>query len=405
MAGELVFTVSRLNEYAARVLSNDPRLRSIKVSGEISGFKRHSSGHLYFNLKDADAVVSCVMFRSASASLKLEPRDGLLVTVHGSVTIYPRDGKYQLYVDGMRASGEGELFRRFLLLKEKLGAEGVFSNERPIPALPRMIGIATSASGAALHDIVTVTRRRFPNMNLLLAPCSVQGEGAPREIAAAIRALQRFPECDVMIVGRGGGSYEDLNCFNDESVARAIFASRVPVVSAVGHETDFTIADFAADLRAPTPSAAAELCCPVYSEEIGAVEDAAASILGVMREKLSAARSDLLRLTGSSAMANPSHSIKLMRERLASIAERTDVIAKTAMISAEGKLSATIERLRALSPGEALNRGYAMVLSGDGRVLKNVTELEKDMRIEVVMAGGTASAEVTEINPNGEHNG
>ena len=396
MAGETIFTVTRLNEYASRVLSNDPRLRSIKVSGEISGFKRHSSGHLYFNLKDQDAVISCVMFRSAAASMRIDPADGMQVVAHGSVSIYARDGKYQLYVDGMRASGEGELYRQFLLLKAKLEAEGVFENERPLPALPRMIGVATSASGAALHDIVTVTRRRFPGMNMLLAPCQVQGPGAPAEITAAIRALQRFPECDVIIADRGGGSYEDLACVNDEAVARAIASSRVPVVSAVGHETDFTIADFAADLRAPTPSAAAELCCPDYRELVSSLEDAAEEAQGLAADRLKEARAMLASLKGSAAMANPHNAITLKAERLGALRTRLDSGVKTALMASEAKLVAMMEKLKAIGPNEVIKRGYAIVTDSDGRILKSVSELEINESIKLRMAGGCASAVVTE---------
>ncbi|MBO4563528.1 MAG: exodeoxyribonuclease VII large subunit [Clostridia bacterium] len=398
MAGETVFTVARLNEYASRVLSNDPRLRSIKVSGEISGFKRHSSGHLYFTLKDQEAVISCVMFRSAASAMKIDPKDGMQVIAHGSVSIYARDGKYQLYVDGMRASGEGELYRQFLLLKAKLEAEGVFENARELPALPRMIGVATSASGAALHDIITVTRRRFPNMNILLAPCQVQGPAAPAEIAAAVRALQRFPEVDVIIVGRGGGSYEDLSCFNDEAVARAIFASRVPVVSAVGHETDFTIADFAADMRAPTPSAAAELCCPVLADLEDALSGARETAARLASDALREAENGLKRLTGSAAMANPHYAIGLIRERLRAYAQRLDSGVKTALMASEAKLFGRLEKLKALGPAEVMKRGYSIVTDEHGNVIKDVSGLEPDKRIGIQMAGGSASAVVTEIN-------
>lgn len=397
MAGETVFTVAKLNEYASRILANDPRLRSIKVSGEISGFKRHSSGHLYFSLKDPDAVISCVMFRSAAAKLAFEPRDGMQVVVHGSVSIFPRDGKYQLYADGMRVSGEGELYRQFLLLKERLGAEGLFENERPIPALPRTIGVATSETGAALHDIVTVTRRRFPGMNILLAPCRVQGEGAPKEIAAAVRALNRFPECDVIIAGRGGGSYEDLSCFNSELVTRAIAASRVPVVSAVGHETDFTIADFAADLRAPTPSAAAELCCPVYAELFCNVSDAREEAEEIVKERLFNAFSGLAALRDSAAMTNPKHALGIMKNRLELVVGRADSCVKTAVMAAEAGLEARTEKLRALSPGAVLKRGYSIIEDDKGAVIADITGLSPDKKVRLVMAGGAASAVVKEI--------
>ncbi len=405
MAGETVFTVTRLNEYASRILQNDPRLRSIRVSGEISGFKRHSSGHLYFNLKDEGAVVACVMFRSAAAKLNFEPGEGMNVVVRGSVSIYAKDGKYQLYAEGMRVEGEGELYRQFLMLKAKLEAEGVFENARPLPLLPRTIGVVTSPTGAAIRDIVNVVRRRFPNMNLLLAPCLVQGEGAPRQIAAAIRALGRFKNVDVMIVGRGGGSYEDLSCFNDEAVARAIFSSPVPVVSGVGHETDFTIADFAADLRAPTPSAAAELCCPVFGELKNAVGCEASEMERSIRERLGEASNELGRLMSSAAMSNPGHCVELMRERLRTLTHRVDSGAKTAVMNAGEKLASRVETLRAVSPQSVMKRGYSIVTDARGRVISSLSELEINESIGLHMAEGVASATVTGIERNGEKHG
>ena len=402
MAGETVFTVTRLNEYASRVLQNDPRLRSIRVSGEISGFKRHSSGHLYFNLKDEGAVVSCVMFKSAASKLTFDPREGMTVVVRGSVSIYAKDGKYQLYAEGMREEGEGELYQRFLQLKAKLESEGVFENVRPLPALPKTIGVATSETGAALRDIINIVRRRFPNMNVLLAPCQVQGAGAPIEIAAAVRALQRFPNVDVIIVGRGGGSYEDLSCFNDEGVARAIFSSRVPVVSAVGHETDFTIADFAADLRAPTPSAAAELCCPLFSQLVSDVEYEKDELTGAITGALDGAKDALSHLLSSAAMANPKHSLELKRERLAALYRTVDSSVKSALMNAQQKLSAKTEALGALSPKAVMGRGYSIVTDGRGMPIKSIDGLKLNENIGLKMAGGSATATVTGIERSGK---
>ena len=402
MPGETIFTVTKLNEYASRILQNDPRLRSIRVSGEISGFKCHSSGHLYFNLKDEGAVISCVMFRSAASKLPFSPRDGLNVVVRGSVSIYAKDGKYQLYAEGMREAGEGELYRRFLLLKAKLEAEGLFENSRPLPALPRTIGVATSATGAALQDIVNIVRRRFPSMNLLLAPCQVQGPSAPREIAAAVRALRRFRQVDVIIVGRGGGSYEDLSCFNDEQVARAIASSPVPVVSAVGHETDFTIADFAADLRAPTPSAAAELCCPVLADLESALRSAASEMEMNASDRLSYSRSALDMLLSGAAMANPKHSLEIRRERLASAGREADTRMKTALLSAQQSLSAMREKLHALSPAAVMDRGYSIVVDKHGEPIAGAGDLEIGQDIGVIMSGGRAKATVRQISLNGD---
>ena len=239
-------SVSELNEYARRLLAGDPLLRNLEVTGEISGYKRHYSGHRYFSLKDETARVQCVMFRQNAMGLDFEPADGMRVTVRASASIFARDGAFQLYINSMRQSGQGDLFARFEKLKQKLQAEGLFdpARKRDVPAMPRVIGVATSETGAALRDIIHVARRRNPNVGIIVAPCAVQGEGAAAEIVRAIERLNANGESDVLLVGRGGGSIEDLWAFNEEIVARAIAASRIPVISCVGHEIDFTISDF-----------------------------------------------------------------------------------------------------------------------------------------------------------------
>ena len=259
-----VFRVSELNEYVALLLSTDANLSELRVTGEISGFKRHSSGHLYFSLKDENALVRCVMFRQQAMRLNFQPQDGMQVTFYGRASLYEKDGSFQLYANYLKKSGEGELYLRFLALKKELEERGWFSEERkrPIPFLPRRVGVVTSETGAAVQDIINIIHRRFERMPIVLAGVRVQGAGAAEEIARAIRRMNERNAADVLIVGRGGGSMEDLWAFNEPVVAEAIVNSRIPVISAVGHETDFTIADFAADLRAPTPSAAAELCVP-----------------------------------------------------------------------------------------------------------------------------------------------
>ncbi len=392
-----MLSVTKLNEYVSGILSNDPRLRSVRVSGEISGFKRHSSGHLYFNLKDAGAVVPCVMFRSDAAKLNIEPRDGMQVVARGSVSIFVRDGKYQLYVAGLREAGEGELYQRFLMLKQKLEQEGLFGNERALPLLPRCIGVATSDTGAALRDIVNIIQRRFPNMNILLAPCQVQGPEAPREIVAAVNALQRFDKCDVIIVGRGGGSYEDLYCFNDESVARAIAACRVPIVSAVGHETDFTIADFAADLRAPTPSAAAELCCPVYAEIASELNYCIDELMTGISERLAEQKRALVSIMGSSAMANPHHAVEVLRERLKAKLTPASAMASGALSQTRVLLQAALSRLDAVSPAKMLSRGYALVTDASGRAVTKAEGVCAGAEISINWQDGAASAVVKDI--------
>ena len=260
----LTLTVSQLNEYVRRSLASDPMLHGLCLTGELSNFKRHTSGHWYFTLKDEEAAINCAMFRQAAMGVRFRPENGQRVRLFGGVGLYARTGAYQFYADAMEPDGLGELYLRFEALKQKLAAEGLFdpSLKKPLPLLPRGVGIVTSRTGAVVHDIVRVSWRRYPGMPLYLCPVKVQGEGAAAEIAAAIRLLDGFEGAEVIIVGRGGGSMEDLWAFNEEVVARAIARCHTPVVSAVGHETDVTIADFVADVRAPTPSAAAELAVP-----------------------------------------------------------------------------------------------------------------------------------------------
>ena len=392
-----VLTVTKLNEYVSSILSNEPRLRSVRVSGEISGFKRYSSGHLYFNLKDSGAVVACVMFRSDAAKLSIDPRDGMQVVVRGSVNVYVRDGKYQLYASGMTAAGEGELYMAFLQLKERLQAEGVFENARQLPVLPRCIGIATSDTGAALRDMLNIIRRRFPKMNVLFAPCRVQGAGAAEEICASVIALQRFEYCDVIIVGRGGGSYEDLSCFNDEQLARTIAASRVPVVSAVGHETDFTVADFAADLRAPTPSAAAELCCPIYEDLAYQLSDSIEAAASAAQDRLSAQKRALVGLMGSAAMANPRHAVELLRQRLNSKVQSSAGIAGERLRAARAELSALSRRLIDASPDSIMSRGYAVITDRQGSPVCGIDGISPGDGVLIHMRGGLADATVNVV--------
>lgn len=403
MASEIIYSVTMLNEYADRVLKNDLRLRSIKVSGEVSGFKSHGSGHLYFTLKDDRSAISCVMFRSAAANLRIRPEDGMQVVAQGYVSIYARDGRFQLYVNSMRSFGQGELYMRYLMLKDKLEEEGIFRNERPVPAVPRAIGIATSRNGAALQDMLNIIRRRFAAMRVILAPCAVQGAQAPREIVSAIKRLASSGCCDVIIVGRGGGSYEDLYCFNDEGVARAIAASPVPVISAVGHETDFTIADFAADLRAPTPSAAAELSCPLYEDLINAVAYDRQIMDRLVASRIDEARSGLTSACSSAAMSNPRHAVSIMRERL--FAKRAALIGKadSAIKKKTALLAVAAERLRAIGPDDVLRRGYSIVTDEKGIILNDASKLRKGQTISLRMSGGSAEAKVTSVEGSKTH--
>ncbi|MCH5279221.1 MAG: exodeoxyribonuclease VII large subunit [Christensenellaceae bacterium] len=406
MAGsELILSVSKLNEYANSVLSNDVRLRSIRVTGEISGFKLHaSSGHLYFVLKDENARINCIMFRSNASKLKLSPRDGLKVVVSGSVSIYPRDGQYQLYATSMREAGEGALYNQFLELKEKLDAEGLFDRKRTIPFLPKCVGIVTSETGAALQDIKTVIRRRFPSMDMLFAHASVQGGDAPKELIDAIELLNETGIPDVIIVGRGGGSYEDLACFNDEGLARAIHGSRIPIVSAVGHEIDFTIADFAADLRAATPSAAAEICVPDLSQLIRSVDMLKQRMENLVNTALRDAERRVMLCTNSSAFTAPKSLIDARRNRLDAICADLKNTCTNAMQSARLNLDAFSAQLKVLSPVSILERGYAIVQNEDGYLVTNITQVEKDSALKLTIAGGAARVTVNDVHNQNELN-
>ncbi len=391
-----VLSVTQLNEYARSLLERDPLLHSLTVRGEVSGFKHHSSGHLYFSLKDDGALVRCVMFRQSAQSLRFDLRDGASVLVAGSVSLYPKDGQYQLYARSVEEAGEGVLFQRFLLLKTRLEAQGLFdaAHKKPIPFLPKCVGVVTSPTGAALHDIVHIVRRRYPSMNLLLYPAKVQGEGAAEEIAHAIEEMNRIALADVLIVGRGGGSLEDLWAFNEEIVARAIYGSVLPVVSAVGHETDFSIADFVADLRAPTPSAAAELCVPEREKLQSRIDELSAAIRSAPRKRIESLRAALTAQKQSSGFAVPRNFARMLRQ---TVEARTTALlnaSRAAVVSAYGRLEQLTARMEALSPMEVLNRGYALVKSREGGYLTSADALYKQERARVVLRDGAVDVTV-----------
>ena len=399
---EMIFSVSELNEYVSALLSADPNLRSVRVRGEISGFKRHSSGHLYFSLKDANAVVQCVMFRQYAMRMSFRPEDGQQVTVSGAASIYTRDGKFQIYVQEMESAGRGDLYARFMKMKEDLEKEGLFdeSHKKPIPFLPGRVGIVTSGTGAALQDILQIIGRRFPTMNLVLCPVRVQGEGAAQEIADAVSEMNRLHAADVLIVGRGGGSIEDLWAFNEPVVARAIYESGIPVISAVGHETDFTIADFTADLRAPTPSAAAELAVPEL-EKIRLVLDRDRERLdGILGKDLSRRRDKLRLLIRSPGFMQAQMRVSEERTRLDAAAERMLRGMNEKAVSERHRLERMHDRMEALSVQSVLDRGFTMICAPDGHPVKSVKELSEGDTVGVRFHDGTTDAEIRTIRRN-----
>ncbi len=394
---DLTLSVSKLNEYVNSLLSNDLRLRSVKVKGEISALKlQQGSGHLYFTLKDETAVIRCIMFASKVASLRFEPADGMKVIVSGKVEIYSPSGQYSFNVTGMQQAGEGELYRQFVETSNRLRALGLFDRKRPIPSLPKCVGVVTSDTGAALHDITSVIRRRFPCMDIVVAPAAVQGKNAPSELIRALEAVNNDARADVIIIGRGGGSYEELSCFNDEQLAYAVFNSRIPVISAVGHEVDFTIVDFVSDLRAPTPSAAAEICVPVYSELTEALNTVRSTLNGAAMQRIDMLKLNLMLTSETSALSDSS---SIFTDRIRRINDSA-VNMKRALERHFGELCSKhetrTEKLMALNPNAVLSRGYAIVKSENGQYLRSVSDADVNDRVEIILSDGKLNARICE---------
>ena len=398
-------SVSELNEYARKLLAGDPLLRSLEVSGEISGYKHHYSGHRYFSLKDEKARVQCVMFRQHALGLDFQPADGMRVTVRASASIYPQNGSFQLYVTAMRKAGQGELYIRFEKLKQKLMAEGLFdpARKREIPTLPKVIGVVTSRTGAAIRDIIHVARRRNPNVGIVVSPCLVQGPGAAADIVRAMDRLNRAKACDVILVGRGGGSIEDLWAFNEEVVARAIAASPIPVVSCVGHEVDFTISDFVADLRAPTPSAAAELTVPRLDQLKADMDGMVARLAGALRSGQRVRRLALERLTASTVLTSPGRTLIEPRlNQLEAIERRLCKVMPARLERCRHRLDALSASLRALDPASVMDRGYAVVRQ-EGHIVPRATLANGELPLRVCFSDGELLADITAIESKDGH--
>jgi exodeoxyribonuclease VII large subunit len=390
------WSVSDLNRYARQHLEADYRLQNVRVSGEISGFKPAPSGHWYFTLKDANAQIACVLWRARAERQTFRPREGDAVTAVGKVTLYEQRGSYQLDVTTLeRTGGQGDLFREFKQLKARLKAEGLFDRpKRELPRLPRLIGLVTSPSGAALRDMINILRRRLPLARVLLSPTVVQGADAPSHIVAALERLAREAP-DVIIVGRGGGALEDLWCFNDERVARAIAALPMPVVSGVGHETDFTIADFVADVRAPTPSAAAELISAVSVDDWRAGVDALSaqlteSVTRAAQAKRWALAEQQARLNGLSPRAQLQHT----RQRLNDMLARSSNAMAHRLQLEHQRVMGLAQALNNVSPLAVLSRGYAVVTRAEGAVVLRATEVRAGETLHVRVSEGEFGVEV-----------
>lgn len=392
-----VFTVHELNEYIDLLLGFDPNLKDLAVEGELEGVKRHTSGHLYFTLKDAVSSVSCVMFRQYVQGLRFLPKDGQHVRLSGRASLYQRDGRFQLMATGLMLQGDGALYAAFAAYKEELQRRGWFdaSEKKPVPFLPKAVGLVTSASGAARHDVETVIGRRFPSMPLILYSAAVQGEGAAKEIAAAIDRADEERKCDVLIVGRGGGSMEDLWPFNEPPVAEAIRRCSIPVISAVGHETDVSISDFVADLRAPTPSAAAELAVPEYAalktglaQQGDRLKHALERGIRAKRDRLDLSFSDAVRLRVQRAIGQQRQRTDEAHTTIGLLCERT-------LEQRRHRLEREKERLYAYAPQRTLERGFALIADGAGNLLTSVAQTGQDERISIRFADGTAQARIT----------
>lgn len=393
-----VYSVGQINTYIRNMFTQDFVLNRVSVRGEISNLKYHTSGHIYFTLKDASAAIACVMFAGARGGLAFRMSNGQQVVVDGAVNVYERDGKYQLYATKIRQDGAGELYEKFLELKEELEEMGMFAPEykQPIPKFVRRLGVVTAPTGAAIRDIINIATRRNPGIRIILYPAKVQGEGAAESVAAGLAALDALG-VDVIIVGRGGGSIEDLWAFNEETVARALFSCHTPVISAVGHETDTTIADFVADLRAPTPSAAAELAVADVTAWLQALDEDALQLQRIMQRMIKDARSRLRECELRMRYAKPQQRLMQQKQRLDEYEERLRRAMQSLLEQTRHQLALSEERLRRLSPYEKLESGYGCILTEDGRRIRSVSQVAPGEVVQICLADGRMTARIQEV--------
>jgi exodeoxyribonuclease VII large subunit len=400
-----IYTVSDITKYIKTIFDNDQTLSGVFISGEISNFKRHYSGHCYFTLKDNNATLRAVMFKSRTKYLKFEPKDGLMVIAGGNITVFERGGEYQLYVEQLTPAGLGELSLAYAQLKEKLSKEGLFAEalKQPLPMLPQTVGVVTSPTGAALRDIVTVAKRRYPGISLLLCPVQVQGAESPMQIARAIEILNTLNKVDVIIVGRGGGSIEELWSFNDERVVRAISKSKAPIVSAVGHETDFTLADFAADRRAATPSQAAELVVPDIREQERYIKSLFYSLETNMQNYLIHKRHKVQMCTDSRFFQKPEELILPKRQQLDYYAERINEAIKNVIMQKKHGFTLNAEKLSMLNPLAVLSRGYSITQTLDKQVVTSADDICIGQQLEIILSQGLLDVKVLDMTKEKAH--
>ena len=396
----LVLSVSQLNRYVKSRMDADENLFNVFLAGEISNFTDHyKTGHFYFSLKDEEAQIKAVMFRQNALKVKFRPENGLRVIVRGRVSLYEAAGSYQVFVDDMQPDGVGALNLAFEQLKERLEREGLFdaAHKKPLPRFPERIGVITSETGAAVQDILNILGRRFPYAQVVLAPVLVQGEGAPAQLIDALQSFNAFKNVDVIILGRGGGSAEDLWAFNDERLAYAVYRSQIPVISAVGHETDFTICDFVADLRAPTPSAAAELAVPDQIQLRAEIHTLLSRMQRTVTNNLREQRLRLEQSTQKSVLKNPNLYFDTKRMQLISVSTQFDALEKAILHRARIRLQENAAKLQALSPLSVLARGYSVTTLADGTVVHSANQLSENTEITVQLADGKAACTVKEI--------
>ena len=397
-----VLSITQINEYIRTLMDSDALLTGLAVKGEISNYKMYPSGHHYFTLKDEGGALKCVMFKSSAIRMKFRPENGMKVIAMGKITVYPRDGAYQLYCTGLVLDGVGDLYAAFEQLKAKLAAQGLFDpdHKKPMPKYPCTIGIITSSAGAAVHDMLRILKKRYPLIKVRLLPVRVQGVEAPGEIAAAISYANHFKLADLLIVGRGGGSIEDLWAFNDERVAYAIYHSQIPVISAVGHEPDVTISDFVADLRAATPSNAAELAVPDQDALRQNLDSISAVMSNLLSRQLKNARRQLTMLSQSPSLSSPEQYIVQRRKNLELLKGRVFTAQTRIIHNHKQKFIAATAKLDAMSPLKVLTRGYAMAQNEEGTVVRSVEQTKIGDRLMVSVSNGVLTTTVTEIKEN-----
>ncbi len=396
-----VMTVAQLNAYIKGLIDSDRILTNVMIKGEISNFTNHRTGHFYFTIKDPESLIRAVMFKSAASKLRFLPENGMKVIARGRVSAFVRDGQYQIYVEELQPDGIGSLYIAFEQLKRKLEAEGLFSpaRKRPLPKIPTRIGIITSPTGAAVRDMINITKRRFPYAALTLYPSLVQGPDAPAQLVGGINYFGAARNVDVIIIGRGGGSIEDLWAFNDEMLARTVASCPIPVISAVGHETDFTICDFAADVRAPTPSAAAELAVPDTGELMRKIGNIVGHMELALTKRISEGRNSLATLAKSRALTSPQNFIDDKRMAVLSLSNSLEREMKLSLTTKRGIFASRTASLEALNPMSVISRGYSAVFDNSGKLIKSVKQIEKGQRFTFRTTDGSVVGEAVDVVP------